>query len=110
MEEWEKATQEGMYTSQHLEKEGFIHCADPHQIIKVANSLFQNQTGLAILAIDPTQVSAEIKYEDLYNVGEDFPHIYGPLNIEAVICVSTFGPENDGTFRLPTRMKELLRD
>jgi len=61
---------------------------------------------LVLLVIDPARLTANVVYEDLYNAGQDFPHIYGPLNLDAVIKVVAFPPEADGTFTLP----ELLVD
>jgi uncharacterized protein (DUF952 family) len=42
-----------------------------------------------------------LKYEDLYKADEDFPHLYGPLNPEAVLSVLDFTPNLDGYFALP---------
>ena len=47
------------------------------------------------------QIPADIVYEDCYQCGQAFPHIYGPLNKEAVINVVDFPPNPDGTFSLP---------
>jgi uncharacterized protein (DUF952 family) len=32
---------------------------------------------------------------------ELFPHIYGPLNLDAVVQVIEFAPDSDGYFRMP---------
>lgn len=81
---WEKARVKGVYADKSLQTDGFIHCSYPHQATRVANALFRQQDGLVVLCIDEKAVKAEIRVEDLYHSGEAFPHIYGPLEIEAV--------------------------
>ena len=54
-----------------------------------------------LLVIDPAQLTAELVYEDCYEAGETFPHLYGPLNLDAVVRVVPFPPLPDGTFTLP---------
>jgi len=56
------------------------------------------------LCIDEDQVIAEVKWEDLRNTGINFPHIYGPLNIESVIKTVPFEPKKDGFFKLPKEL------
>ena len=56
---------------------------------------------LVLLVIDPARLAAELVYEDCYEVGQAFPHIYGPLNLNAVVSVVPFPPLPDGTFALP---------
>ena len=47
----------------------------------------QNQTNLLLLHIDETKLTAPLKYELAPSVNEDFPHIFGRLNLDAVIKV-----------------------
>jgi uncharacterized protein (DUF952 family) len=96
---WE--TVDTLYTAPSLTSEGFIHCSAPEQVLKPANEMFRGQTGLILLCIEPARVTADIVYEDCYESGQKFPHIYGPLNREAVIKVVDFPPNPDGTFSLP---------
>jgi uncharacterized protein (DUF952 family) len=42
-----------------------------------------------------------VVYEDCYDSGQAFPHIYGPLNVDAVVNVVDFPPGKDGFFSLP---------
>lgn len=63
--------------------------------------MFKGQRGLVLLYINKDKVNAEIKYEDLYNADEDYPHIYGPLNIDAVEDIKDFIPNKEGNFELP---------
>lgn len=99
-EEWLKAKTKGIYVPSSLESDGFIHCSTIEQTVDVANYLFKGQNDLVLLCIDSDKVGAEIIYEDLYETGKLFPHIYGPLNIDAVTKVISFPPNSDGTFDL----------
>lgn len=100
--DWEQAQRQGRYTSGSLASEGFIHCSKPDQIINTANRFYPRQKGLLLLAIAPARVEAEIRFENLEGGAELFPHIYGPLNLDAVSAVLPFEPDADGRFtRLP---------
>lgn len=85
--EWAAAQATGSYRAASLEKEGFIHCSEAHQVTGVLQRYFSGKTGLVRLTIDTEQLSAELKYELAPSVNEYFPHIYGALNIDAVIEV-----------------------
>lgn len=98
---WVKAVEAGAYRTDSLHREGFIHCSTRNQVIGVANSAFHGEHGLVLLCIDADEVEAEIRYEDCYDTGKKFPHIYGPLNISAVVQVVPFIPDTDGKFALP---------
>jgi mutator protein MutT len=102
-ESWSKAQTEGIYRADTLVAEGFIHCSRPDQALKVANSLFLGQKGLVLLYIDEDRVAAEVRYENLEGGDDLFPHIYGPLNLDAIIGVASFEPDADGGFELPWR-------
>lgn len=105
-QQWEKAKINGSYRADSLDTEGFIHCSEANQVLKVANWLFRNQKGLVLLFIDADKVKAEIRY-DLVETGELFPHIYGELNIDAVFQVIDFEPGEDGLFDLPQEVVSL---
>src|SRR5215210_5703439 len=98
---WQRATAEGTYRTPGLPDEGFIHCSTRDQVVQVANFRFRGQTGLALLAVNPDRVKAKILYEDLAGEGQKFPHIYGELNIDAVVEVAEFEPGEEGCFALP---------
>ncbi|MBW4646158.1 MAG: DUF952 domain-containing protein [Goleter apudmare HA4340-LM2] len=99
-QQWEQAKHLGSYRGDTLDSEGFIHCSHANQIVKVANWFFKQNTGLVILCIDADQVKAEIRDEEA-EIGEFFPHIYGELNVDAVVEVIGFEPGEDGCFELP---------
>jgi uncharacterized protein (DUF952 family) len=95
---WAAALALGSYTADSLTSEGFIHCSKAEQMVHTANHYYSGQHGLFLLAIDPARVAAEIRFENLSGGSELFPHIYGPLNLEAVRAVLPFEPEADGRF------------
>lgn len=97
---WDEAKAAGEYCGDTLATEGFIHTSLAQQVTKTANRRFLGRTDLLLLAIDPELLRAELKYED-GGEGEEFPHIYGPLNLDAVVETYRFQPLTDGTFELP---------
>ncbi|HEX6778007.1 MAG TPA: DUF952 domain-containing protein [Ktedonobacterales bacterium] len=101
---WEEARETGSYRGDTLDSEGFIHCSLARQVVEVANARFRGQQGLVLLQIDSTRVVPEIKYEGAEE--ELFPHIYGPLDREAVITVYDFLPDKHGLFQLPAAVRE----
>lgn len=99
-EEWERALAAGAYRADSLESEGFIHCSTPQQIVATALRHRAGQQGLLLLVIDSNRVGPEIRYEQAKN-GEAYPHIYGPLNTDAVTAVKPFPLQPDGSFLQP---------
>jgi uncharacterized protein (DUF952 family) len=98
LKDWEAAQAAGSYRADSLQSEGFIHASTAAQVIHTANRYYQGQHGLILLAIDPAKVSVEIRYENLTGGEERFPHLYGPLALDAVVRVEPIEPGPDGTF------------
>jgi uncharacterized protein (DUF952 family) len=82
---WEAALTQGFYESGSLAKEGFIHASKEDQVKGVLDRYFQNQVDLLLLHIDESKLIAELKYELAPSVNDEFPHIFGRLNLDAVI-------------------------
>jgi uncharacterized protein (DUF952 family) len=82
----------------------FINCSTPEQVIEVANLYLRGQKGLVLLCINPEKVKSPVRYEDFSGTNQFFPHIYGGLNMDAVIDVFIFEPEMDGSFLLPKEL------
>ncbi|MGI0084984.1 MAG: DUF952 domain-containing protein [Nitrososphaerales archaeon] len=97
--EWDKSKGKEEYRGDTLDSDGFIHCSTPSQVIGVANAAHRGQNDLLLLCIDTTKVKQQIKYEKSRT--KLYPHIYGPLNVDAVLKVIEFKPGKDGTFVLP---------
>ncbi len=92
---WAASEHSDSYRSESLTTEGFIHCSLSTQLERVLSTHFKHQTDLILLTIDPEQVKAEIRYENSHGDGEHFPHIYGPLNRDAVQSVQVLQREGD---------------
>ncbi|PGK38531.1 hypothetical protein CN907_14550 [Bacillus anthracis] len=95
---WEIAKINGEINEVSLKEEGFIHCSFLEQALKVAEKYFIHEEDVLLLTIDPSLVKAEIKYE-LASNGQEYPHVYGVINIESIVNVTTFIKE-DGEFIL----------
>lgn len=104
--EWETAKNLGIYRSNTLDTEGFTHCSTIAQVIGSANRFFKHQHDLVILLIDVDLVRVKIIYEGTSETNL-FPHIYGGLNIDAVIQVIDLDSEADGNFILPAEISKL---
>jgi uncharacterized protein (DUF952 family) len=66
--------------------------------------MYSDTPDLVLLWVDPSRVSAEIRYELPEPETRDaFPHLYGPLNVDAVIAETPLDPWERGTFKLPPR-------
>lgn len=104
---WDEARRAGTYTADTLAEQGFIHCSLPNdeQLIAVANFLFAWQSDLVVLLIAPERLHAELKWEEYEPGSQLFPHLYGPLNLDAVVDVIPLPPQEDGKFALPVGLR-----
>jgi uncharacterized protein (DUF952 family) len=89
MPAWQAAQRQNGYVHPSLETEGFIHCSYRDQVAETAQVHFKGQTGLLLLCIEPTRLKAELKSE-VSRSGAAFPHLFGPLNLDAVAKVCPF--------------------
>ena len=96
--DWKKAQGVGKYRGDTLDSEGFIHCSTAAQVQKVANFIFAGRKELLLLVINEEQVEAPIKWEALGSADENYPHIYGELNLSAVAEVKTYKADEQGKF------------
>ena len=86
--EWQPAAAKGVYTSPSLQAEGFIHCsADETQVAGVLHRYFAGKTNLVKLVIDTDRLTSRFIYEWSPSTADTFPHVYGPINTDAVVQV-----------------------
>ena len=90
--DWERARRDGQYTmstgGRTLAEEGFIHASTAEQVPLVAGAYYRGVPDLVLLVIDTERVRPELRYEQV--PGQPYPHIYGPLNLDAVIETRPF--------------------
>jgi uncharacterized protein (DUF952 family) len=100
--DWAQAQQDGEYTTSTrgvtLSEQGFIHASAAEQVAPVANLFYQGLTDLLVLVIDTDRVGPEIRYDQVPGSAAPFPHIYGPLNIDAVVDTRQLAVGPDGAF------------
>ena len=95
--DWEAAQIAGEYRAVSLENEGFIHFSKPEQAIDTANRYYAGNSDLLLLWIDTTKLKAELRWETSHE--DVYPHLYGPLNLNAILGITNFNPDPDGVFR-----------
>jgi uncharacterized protein (DUF952 family) len=98
---WQNQATDQPYRHASLQEEGFIHCTgEPSLLAEVANRYYRSAADeFVLLWIDETQVEAPVRWEP---VGEHhFPHIYGPLNLNAIVKIIPFPRAADGEFLRP---------
>jgi uncharacterized protein (DUF952 family) len=108
--DWEPARARGIYAPPSLVAEGFIHCSTSAQILHTANRFYRGQPGLVILCIDESRLEAAPRYEPPDSALNEtpaglFPHLYAPLNLDAVVRVVEFPCGADGTFKMPAALR-----
>lgn len=82
-EAWKAAVAEGEYTASSLQTEGFIHCSLSRQLERSLNKFYAEIPEVLVLRIDPSKLSHRLLYEPADN--DRFPHVYGTINLDAVI-------------------------
>ncbi|HZA22361.1 MAG TPA: DUF952 domain-containing protein [Dehalococcoidia bacterium] len=95
---WQAARSVSEYRAESLESEGFIHCSqDLEQMLRVANRLYPGRDDMLALELDTERLTSPVKREPSRS-GEIYPHIYGPLNTNAVLRVLSLGRDASGNF------------
>lgn len=89
MQDWKAAKEKGFYTAASLETEGFIHCSEAQQVQGVLERYYGGQTNLLKLVIDTNKLQSKLQYDLAPSVNEAFPHVYGPINLDAVISTES---------------------
>jgi uncharacterized protein (DUF952 family) len=107
---WDAAQDNGVFRSPEFDDIGFIHCSSPEQVLLVANSLFAGRSGLVMLLVDPARLTSPIRWEPAHHATGRlppvtregfFPHVYGPINLDAVMRTVDLVPNEQGNFILP---------
>jgi uncharacterized protein (DUF952 family) len=96
-DDWATRT-ETFYQPAGYAAEGFVHCSTAEQLTGPLHALFLGRKDLILLTIESSALTSDVIYEDLYDAGEDFPHIYGPVDLEAVVASEPIPCDEQGRF------------
>ena len=95
-EDWARAQRSGSYTvstrGRTLEQEGYIHCSEPHQVEPVRRRYFDGVPDLVLLEVETDLLTAPWRSEQLPGASEPHPHVYGPIDLTAVVDVRPVPP------------------
>ena len=107
--EWEAAQSAGMVRAASLDNDGFIHCSLPTQVTHVADWFYRDVPDLVLLCIDPAGLTSPLRWEPSADdaFAGDFPHVYGPISVAAVVRALRWSRGADG-FALPDEVRHLL--
>lgn len=86
-EDWNQAKKKGAYEHPTLKAEGFIHCSLEQQVQGVLDRFFEGKTGLVKLVIDTDKLTSRYVFDWSQSTADTYPHIYGPINTDAVVEV-----------------------
>ena len=114
---WRRDAGNGHYRPPGLAREGFIHCCgEVDLLVPLAGDYFAGLAEpLLVLVIDSARLAHQLRFEAPAPIpgggtthlvhGRLFPHLYGPLNLDAVVRIETL-PRIDGCFRLPATLTD----
>ena len=88
------------YVPEPFSREGFIHTTEGREAVSITLTKYYKASDepWVVLYVDQDRVTSPIRYDDPAQV---FPHIYGPLNRDAIVAVMDIDRTSDGTFLRP---------
>lgn len=99
--DWQSFQERGEDRPDSLAEQGFVHCSKPGQIVAVADFNHPNSDEMVLLLLDESRIDPPVRYETTgENASSAYPHVYGPLTLDAVVESFPFVQDETG-FRLP---------
>lgn len=98
VQNWEKRKSKRFWGEENIAVDGFIHCSSIEYFWRITENFSSVNEPLLLVCIDKTKLTAELKYEDGDNCGRYYPHVYGPINNDAVICVLPYLRDKNGNY------------
>ena len=96
---WDNFANKDYYESETLAEEKFIHLSTFEQVNGTLTNYFKGYERLFLLHIDVSKLTSNLVYEDLFDIGIVFPHLYGRLNKDAVLEVQELLVDVDGVLK-----------
>jgi len=106
-QEWADVVATGQpYVAAGQDEAGFMHLSTAELVLIPANSFYTGRDDLVLLVIDEQRLGAELRFEEGVPPSGDlrFPHLYGPLELDAVVDVIDFPCAANGSFVLPEEL------
>ncbi|MGA2567467.1 MAG: DUF952 domain-containing protein [Pseudolabrys sp.] len=98
---WREAEREGVFRGSPVDlKDGFIHFSSAEQAAETAAKHFAGARDLVLLRVDAARLGDRLKWEPSRG-GALFPHLYGELELAAVIRVDPLPLAAGGRHRFP---------
>lgn len=95
-EDWQAAQETGAFEgSAHDRRDGFIHFSTASQVRETAAKHYARRADLLLLHVAVSALNAPLRWEVSRNQ-ELFPHLYGPLPVNAVRRVDLVPLDADG--------------
>jgi uncharacterized protein (DUF952 family) len=99
--EWDEAERAGAYRGSAVDvKDGFIHFSTAEQAAETAAKWFAGQRDLVLVAIDADALGDRVKWEPSRG-GALFPHLYGELDLKAVLRIDPLPLDASGRHVFP---------
>lgn len=99
--EWREAKAAGVYQGAPVDQQdGYIHFSASDQVLETANMHFAGRNDLLLLAVDAPMLGNDLKWE-VSRGGARFPHLYAPLDLDAVKWETALPLGSNGTFAFP---------
>ncbi len=81
-------------------RDGFIHFSAGHQVAATLDKHYRGQEDLVLLSVDPERLGPALKWE-VSRGGDLFPHLYAPLELDAVVAEAPLTLDDDDRHILP---------
>lgn len=99
--DWQPVAGTAHYEPASLGEQGFVHFSYARQVARTANLLYRQEDGLVVIEFDPAAIGAPVVDEDLYDAGEEFPHVYAPIPVAAAVAVHRLRRDAGGDYQFP---------
>ena len=106
--DWHALAADADVTASSLATDGFIHCTDdPAVLLQVANAFYRHLAGpFVALRVDVDALSSRCVWEAPAHLpggqgaplAPSFPHVYGPIDRDAIVGVVGVIRADDGSF------------
>ena len=98
---WREAERHGVFRGSPVDRQdGFIHFSSAEQAPETAAKHFAGERNLVLLRVDAARLGNRLKWEPSRG-GALFPHLYGGLEVAAVIRVDPLPLAADGHHKFP---------